>query len=77
MGTAGGKIGCAAAVIVGLPFLGLAMFVRFYGDCGEARECHRGEGVSLFVILALTAVVACAAGLFTRLLVNWFGARPR
>ena len=68
--TLGGKLGCLAGALVGLPVLGTLMFLAFYGDCFDSEQCHRGEGLRFLAIIVLTLAVAIPVGLLTRKLVN-------
>ncbi len=70
MGTLGGKIGCAAATLAGLPLFAFLWFISFYGSCGEVEACHSGEGARALLIFLATAAIAVAVGLATRMLVN-------
>ena len=70
MGTIGGKVGCGAALVAGLPVYGLLMFMNFYGDCAGDPRCHDGEGLRFYLILAAVAAVAAAVGLGVRFVVN-------
>jgi hypothetical protein len=68
--TLGGKLGCLASALVGLPTLGVLMFLAFYGDCFDSEQCHRGEGLRWVFVILLTFAVAAPVGLLTRGLVN-------
>lgn len=70
MGTVGGKVGCGAALVAGLPAFGLLMFTNFYGDCAGDPRCHEGEDLRFLLILAAVAVVAAVAGFGVRFVVN-------
>jgi len=69
-GTAGGKCGCAAALLIGLAIAGLLMLWWFMGDCPPGAPCHDGEVVRFWSIVLVAAAVATAGGLFVRYLVN-------
>lgn len=68
--TIGGKLGCLAATLVGLPVFGAALFLLLYGDCFESYRCHQGEGLRFLVAVLLTVAFAAPVGLLTRKLVN-------
>ena len=68
--TLGGKLGCLAAALVGLPIFGAAEFLWFYGDCFDSERCHQGEAYRWIVVILLTVAVAAPVGLLTRKLVN-------
>lgn len=68
--TIGGKWGCAAAAIVGLPVFGALMFLGFYGDCFDNAQCDRGQGMRWLVVIVITVVSATSVGFLTRKLVN-------
>jgi hypothetical protein len=68
--TLGGKLGCLAGALVGLPVLGVLMFLSFYGDCFNSEQCHRGEGLRFVVVILVTRAVAVPVALLTRKLVN-------
>ena len=68
--TLGGKLGCLASALVGLPILSALMFLAFYGDCFDSEQCHRGEGLRFMAVILLTLMVAVPVGLLTRKLVN-------
>jgi hypothetical protein len=72
MGTVGGKVGCGAALVVGLPLFGLLMFLNFYPTCGPADGpgCGEGDGLRFLIVLGIVAAVAAAVGLGVRFLVN-------
>ncbi len=69
-GTPGGKWGCAASALVGLPVFGVLIFVLFYGDCFDKPQCYRGDGLLWIAAFLVTAAVAASVGLLTRKLVN-------
>ena len=69
-GTPGGKWGCAASALVGLPVFGVLIFVLFYGDCFDNPQCYRGDGLRWIAAFLVTAAVAASVGLLTRKLVN-------
>jgi len=68
--TLGGKLGCLAGALVGLPVLGALMFISFYGHCFDSAQCHRGEALRFLAVIVLTLAVAIPVGLLTRKLVN-------
>jgi hypothetical protein len=68
--TLGGKLGCLAGTVAGLPVLFVLMFLAFYGDCFDNEQCHRGEGLRFLLVILLTVAVAVPVGLLTRRLVN-------
>lgn len=72
MGTIGGKVGCGAALVVGMPLLGLLMFLALYPTCGPADgpRCGEGDGLRFLIVLGIVAAVAAAVGLGVRFLVN-------
>jgi len=69
-GTIGGKWGCAASALVGLPVFGFLAFVLFYGDCFDNPQCYRGDGPRWLAAFLVTAIVAAFVGLLIRKLVN-------
>lgn len=69
-GTTGGKCGCAASAVIGLPILGGLMFVLFYGDCFDNPQCYRDDGLRWLTIFLITGGVAACVGLLTRRVVN-------
>ena len=69
-GTIGGRWGCAASAVVGLPVFGALVFVGFYGDCFDNPQCYRGDGLRWIAAFLVTALVAACVGLLTRKLVN-------
>ena len=74
--TLGGKLGCLAASVVGLPIFSVLLFLAFYGDCFDSEQCHRGEGLRFLLVIVLTLGVAVPVGLLTRKFVNgWLGER--
>lgn len=70
MGTVGGKVGCGAALVAGLPVFGLLMFMNFYGDCAGGPGCGAGDGLRFSLILAAVAAVAAVVGFGVRFVVN-------
>ena len=72
MGTIGGKMGCAAALMAGLPVFGLLMFLNFYPTCGPdaGPGCGAGDGLRFLIVAGIAGAVAAAAGLGARFLVN-------
>lgn len=73
MGTVGGKVGCGAALVAGLPVFALLMFMNFYGDCAGDPRCHEGEGLRFLIVLGSVSAVAAAAGFGVRFVVNKLG----
>jgi hypothetical protein len=69
-GTLGGKLGCLAAAITGLPLWGVLWFLSFYGHCGPDDPCQRGQGLRALFVVAIVAMVASAVGLGVRRLIN-------
>lgn len=72
MGTLGGKVGCGAALVVGLPVFALLGFLALYPACGpnDGPRCGEGDGLRLLIVVAIGAAVAAAAGLGVRFVVN-------
>jgi hypothetical protein len=68
--TVGGKLGCLASALIGLPLWGALWFLSFFGTCRQVDPCHRGEGVKALALLGIVAVVAAVVGLTIRYLVN-------
>ena len=68
--TLGGKLGCLAGFLAGLPVWAVLMFLAFYGDCFHSEQCHRGEGLRFLLVILLTLAVAVPVGLLARKLVN-------
>lgn len=69
-GTIGGKLGCLAATLVGLPILGFLLFLSFYGNCGENDPSQDGQGARLFLVFGATAVVSTIVGFTIRSMWN-------
>ena len=69
-GSPGGKWGCAAAVVVGVPLLFCLTLADALGDCVSDSPCHHGFWT---MVVLPTASVAGVIGLGVRWLVN----RPR
>lgn len=69
-GTLGGKLGCLAAAILGLPLWSILWFLSFYGDCGPGDPCHDGEGLRALLVIAVVAAVASAVGFGVCAIVN-------
>jgi len=69
-GTIGGKLGCLAATLVGLPVFGFLMFLSFYGNCGQNDPCQDGQGVRFFVVFGVTAAVSAVVGFTIRSMCN-------
>jgi hypothetical protein len=69
-GTIGGKLGCLAATLVGLPLWGVLWFLSFYGHCGPSDPCRDGQGARILFVLAVVAAVAAVVGFMVRLMVN-------
>lgn len=70
--TLGGKIGCAAAAIVGVPLIGIVSIISSFGDCVPDSECHRGMD---WPLLAGALAIAAAVGFSVRLFTNWIKTR--
>jgi hypothetical protein len=70
--TLGGKVGCGAAAIVGVPLIGIVFIISSLGDCVPDLECHRGLDWSLF---GGALAIAAAVGLSVRLITNWIEGR--
>jgi len=68
--TAGGKCGCATALLIGLAVGGLLMLWWLMGDFPPGAPCHDGEVVRFWSIVLVAAAVATAGGLLVRYLVN-------
>lgn len=70
--TLGGKIGCAAAAIVGVPLIGIVFIISSLGDCVPDSECRRGLD---WPLLAGALAIAAAVGFSVRLFTNWIKTR--
>ena len=68
--TPGGKLGCVAGSIVGLPILSVLSFLAFSGHCGPDDPCQRGLGLRELIVISLTLAVAVPVGLVVRKIVN-------
>lgn len=68
-GTAGGKWGCALAVVVGGPLLGLAVLVSALCDCIPDARCN--HDLQWWLILGALAITL-AIGVAGRALINRF-----
>lgn len=76
-GTAGGRCGCAAAI---LPLLVLApvwFLVTSLGHCASEDPCQRNQGWDTLVMLATLGTLGALLGFSIRALVNWLVRRTR
>jgi hypothetical protein len=69
-GTIGGKLGCLAATLLGLPLWGVLLFLSFYGHCGPSDPCRDGQGARVLFVFGVAAAVAAVVGFMVRLIVN-------
>lgn len=69
-GTTGGKLGCLASALVGLPLLAILGFLSFYGHCAQNDPCRDGQGVRALLVCSVVAIVATVVGLTVRSFVN-------
>jgi hypothetical protein len=68
--TTGGKCGCAAAALVGVPLIGLFMFGLVAGDCMQGDPCHAHDGPVLLFGFAVIAAMLLGLGLGVRAATN-------
>lgn len=66
-GTAGGKVGCDLAAIVGLPLLGAAFIYAGMGQCVPEADC-----VDDWRVIAAAAAICGIVGVAARAAVNAF-----
>jgi hypothetical protein len=64
--TAGGKLGCALAAIVGLPLLGAAFIYASMGQCVPGADCVDG-----WKIIAAAAAISGIVGVAARAAINF------
>lgn len=76
-GTAGGRCGCAAAVLPGLVLGPVWLLAMTLGDCFDDDPCRRNQGWDTFVMFAILAGGGALLGLSVRALVNWLARRAR
>jgi len=65
--TRGGRLGCSVAAIVGTPLFAFLLLADSLGDCDPGTDCHQGF---LLHVLLPSVLIASAAGLVVRILVN-------
>ena len=66
-GTAGGKLGCAFAALVGLPLLGLAFIYASMGQCAPGADCIAG-----WKMITVAGLLAGVVGVTARAAINAF-----
>ncbi len=67
VGTIGGKWGCGLSALIGVPLLGLAVFVSTYGDCLPEDACDTGLD---WTLIGAAAAIAALVGFGSRFIVN-------
>ncbi len=70
--TVGGKVGCVAAALVGIPIFIVLLMVAAMGDCISGEPC---PSTSMLLIVLPPAAVAGMVGLAVRWLINRLVAR--
>lgn len=67
--TRGGKWGCGAATLVGVPLFAFLILLDSLGDCAPDANCHKG---AITMVILPTLAIAGSVGLLVRFLVNRF-----
>lgn len=70
--TIGGKVGCAAAALVGIPIFVFLLLAAALGDCVQGEPCHTQSMLFVFLV---PAAMAAMVGLAVRWLINRVAAR--
>jgi len=76
-GTAGGRCGCAAAILPLLVLGPVWLLVTSLGSCAPEDPCVRNQGWAMPIMLATLGSLGALLGFSVRALVNWLVRRVR